>query len=170
MLGGSGDDTLEGSDGADTLVGGFGADELFGGNGADFLDGRDIAGLNDAGAEHDIAARDFLSGGKGADTLIGGADDWLHGGADDDLFAISGWSGGAGPTVIEDYDPGQDRIAVVLETFESDPPDISVEPSDGTEGAAWVVVNGMRIAEVLNGAGLDAADIAVMSPKAFAAL
>lgn len=170
LLGGAGDDTLEGNDGADTLVGGLGFDQLFGGKGADFLDGRETGIASEDGRLHDVSMRDFLNGGAGADTLLGGAEDWLHGGADEDLFAISGWSGGGGPTVIEDYDPAEDRIAVVLDADEDSSPEVTVEPSDGTEGAAWVVVNGMRIAEVLNGAGLTAEDIAVMSPKAFAAL
>jgi Ca2+-binding RTX toxin-like protein len=166
--GGAGDDTLEGHDGADTLTGGAGADELFGGKGDDLLDGR-APGL--AGDEGPLTApRDFLNGGKGADTLIGDADDWLHGGEDADLFALA-WAGEAAPlTLIEDYDPEQDRIAVVMDVPEGAAPEISVAPSDGTEGAAWVLVNGIRIAEVLNGAELSAADIALMSPRAFAAL
>jgi hypothetical protein len=64
VVGGSGDDYLDGGDGIDSLVGGAGNDILIGGAGIDTLSG-------DAG-------RDLLVGGGAIDTLIGGLDDDLE--------------------------------------------------------------------------------------------
>jgi hypothetical protein len=116
LIGGTGDDRLDGDLGADTLIGGAGNDRLSGGRGPDRL----YAG----------AGRDTLHGDQGNDTLDAGTDAgphsdkgaaWLYGGAGDD-FLISGAgenlvSGGtgsdvfiidpAGQTVITDFDPSR---------------------------------------------------------------
>lgn len=63
IVGGSGDDTLNGLDGVDTLVGGAGADVLFGGSGGDSLvggAGNDLYVVTDAG---DIIVEDGTPGG-----------------------------------------------------------------------------------------------------------
>ncbi|MCP4859521.1 MAG: PKD domain-containing protein [Fuerstiella sp.] len=58
VLGGAGNDDIEGGRGNDILFGGSGRDKLFGGNGADIMVGGD--------------GRDKLKGGRGNDLLIGG--------------------------------------------------------------------------------------------------
>ena len=112
LSGDAGNDELQGNAGDDTLAGGAGRDDLFGGAGNDIVDGG-----ND---------NDDLFGGDGDDTLIGGngnddlegqdGDDILEGGAgDDDLLGGFGadtfkFSSGDGDDVIEDFEPGQDKI------------------------------------------------------------
>ena len=79
LMGGDGDDTLNGGDeseGGDTLMGGAGRDNLNGGGGADKLMGG--------------AGGDVLLGGAGDDTLIGGAgEDEMTGEAGNDTFVFS---------------------------------------------------------------------------------
>jgi hypothetical protein len=72
VVGGLGDDVLDGSPGDDTLDGGDGDDEIFGNVGDDTLNGGD--GI------------DQLSGGVGDDSLYGeGEGDSIYGGANDDI-------------------------------------------------------------------------------------
>ncbi len=92
--GGAGDDTLKGGAGDDTLAGGAGDDILYGGDGADTLKGG--------------AGDDILYGDDGADTLHGGGgDDTLRGGAGKDRFAFSADNGN---DTIVDFEDGKDYI------------------------------------------------------------
>jgi Ca2+-binding RTX toxin-like protein len=71
LIGGSGNDTLNGSDNADLLIGGGGNDVITAGNGDDVVYGG--------------GGRDTISGGDGNDTLVGnGGLDLLEGGAGND--------------------------------------------------------------------------------------
>ena len=103
MMGGVGNDTLDGGSGNDTMSGEGDEDTMFGGTGNDLMDGGD--------------ATDSLEGGDGNDTLNGdlGADT-MRGGTGSDVFVFTG--AGAGfdaaattpPTdVISDFGSG-DRI------------------------------------------------------------
>jgi Ca2+-binding RTX toxin-like protein len=114
MIGGGGNDWLNGREGSDTLYGDAGNDTLHGGNGNDYLrggEGRDglYGGLGDDNAQGEGgndyitlnagddwasggAGADEISGGDGDDTLLGDAgNDYLSGGTDDDqLFGGDG--------------------------------------------------------------------------------
>ena len=80
MLGGSGEDFLDGGAGNDTLWGDSGSDQLIGGDGLDQL-------LGGSGG-------DFLKGGAGNDTFWGDSgDDTLLGGDGNDY--LDGFGGGA---------------------------------------------------------------------------
>ncbi|MGH1454785.1 MAG: Ig-like domain-containing protein [Paracoccaceae bacterium] len=71
--GGEGDDTLLGGDGNDTVLGGLGNDSIDGGRNADLLDGGE--------------GDDTLIGGNGEDTLLGGdGNDLLDGGTGGDVM------------------------------------------------------------------------------------
>ena len=86
MLGGTGDDELEGDAGNDNLAGEEGADRIVGNDGDDFLFGD-----SEATAQAN-AGNDYLDGGSGNDYLRGYAgDDELHGGSGDDQ--LTGESG-----------------------------------------------------------------------------
>ncbi|ADG11912.1 calcium-binding protein [Caulobacter segnis] len=98
--GAGGDDSLEGGDGADTLIGGDGDDTLDGGAGADTLQGGSGADILIGGAGNDTldggSGNDTLTGGAGADTLTGGrGDDTLDGGAGADVLV-----GGVGKDIL----------------------------------------------------------------------
>jgi len=87
LLGGSDDDVLSGGDGNDQLSGGEGRDVLAGDNGNDRLDGGGSADQLDGGAGDDA-----LTGGSGNDVMKGGdGNDSLEGGAGKDTLI-----GGAG--------------------------------------------------------------------------
>lgn len=119
LVGGAGDDIIQGSDGADffegnggndTMIGGAGEDEFYGGTGNDVLQGEDGHDLlfGDAGDDTLIggAGDDILMGGEGNDGISAGAgDDLLTGDAGDDaLMAGDGndvLDGGAGNDVLE---------------------------------------------------------------------
>ena len=87
LIGGPGDDDLNGLDGNDVLDGGPGEDDLFGGDGSDGLSGGD--GADDLDGEN---GNDVLRGGPGNDLLFGGpGDDRLDGGdGNDEVFGEDG--------------------------------------------------------------------------------
>jgi len=158
MLGGSGDDRLEGNG---TLRGGDGDDLLFG------------DGLLDGGAGDDIlAGQGTLMGGEGNDLLIGRG--LMDGGAGDDVlstellfpdapFASIVMIGGEGmdrfeinltaaygdldqfdsPVRIVDFAPGE-IIALSIEYEEGvDPPEVTVEPDLETNSLRVIVGGGV---------------------------
>jgi VCBS repeat-containing protein len=91
LLGGNGDDTLDGGSGSDMLLGGNGGDSLDGGSGSDLLDGGNGNDTLSGGSGDDLLlggnGSDSLSGGSGDDLLLGGSSgDVLNGGAGDDIL------------------------------------------------------------------------------------
>ncbi|VXB82902.1 hypothetical protein PSEUDO8BK_40174 [Pseudomonas sp. 8BK] len=102
LIGGAGNDTLEGGDGDDHLMGMAGDDRLFGGDGNDHL--MDFEGNNRLQGG---AGNDWLHAGEGNDTLDGGTgDDTMTGGAGNDLYMVDSW----GDQVIEEVDGGIDTV------------------------------------------------------------
>ena len=87
MIGGKGQDILDGGDGIDTLFGENGDDRLTGGSGDDILTGG--------------KGNDFLDGGLGADIL--------EGGKRDDIFVLRS---GDGTDTILDFKLGGDRFGL----------------------------------------------------------
>lgn len=160
--GGAGADTLEGNDGDDLLVGGAGADELFGGTGNDTLFGLDPSGQDDA------PETDLLNGNAGDDLLVLGGGDYGHGGDGADEFAVGDWIDPANPATIIDYTGGEDQLTVIYDAEGGDAPELTIEPSEGIPDAAWIVLNGVRIAEVWDAGGLTAADVKLISAADFA--
>lgn len=143
LLGGAGDDQLFGGEGDDVLVAGPGADRLFGEDGNDLLIGNDDP------------ARATLDGGEGDDTLRLGIGDWGHGDAGQDEFEVFA---GSHDMVVDDYDPIDDLIRVVM-PLGAEAPDITIDDLDG--GHAMLVVNGIAMLKILDGAGLKPEDIQV---------
>ncbi|MEB0011472.1 calcium-binding protein [Glaciimonas sp. Cout2] len=93
MLGGRGDDSLDGGEGDDTLSGNAGDDRLNGGEGNDTLLGG--------------AGNDTLIGGDGNDILTGGkGDDTLYGGLGNDTYILRR---GDGHDTIRNEDRGTDN-------------------------------------------------------------
>lgn len=166
LLGGAGNDSLQGGEGADSLSGGTGSDELFGDAGNDLLDGR--VPDPETGAGDTDTGQDLLNGGRGNDTLILGSNDLGHGGEGADLYALGGWIDPAAPATIV-FDPAEDHIALVYDPATHANPLVTLEPSATAPDAVWVLLDGVPLAEVLHGAGLTAADIALLTPEVFAA-
>ena len=101
LIGGNTDDTLNGGEGNDRLAGGGGNDTLQGGAGNDQLDGGEGNDTIDGGAGDDT-----LAGGQGNDTLDGGpGDDTLRGGPDMDVM-----TGGPGDDVFSCASGSSDHV------------------------------------------------------------
>jgi Ca2+-binding RTX toxin-like protein len=102
LFGLQGNDILNGLEGDDCLVGGVGSDSLYGGTGSDRLLGDDSRkGVGGADRLFGKAGNDLLVGGSGADRLSGGSGrDRLSGNAGDDFLRGGGGrdrlSGGRG--------------------------------------------------------------------------
>lgn len=166
LSGDAGDDCLEGNDGDDTLTGGLGTDELSGGNGDDVLIG---VAPGDQSGNSDADGQDFLNGGVGADTLMVGSGDWASGGEEGDLFALGEWIHPDAPATITDYDSRADQIVVVYDPDSGVAPEVTVEPAE-TEGNAWIMLNGVRLAEVVDAGDLQPSDVLLITPAEFAAV
>jgi len=105
IQGGSGSDTILGLDGDDEVKGGSGDDRISGGEGRDYVDGQTgndtlsggtgddtVYGLDGTDELSGGDGQDYLEGGKGDDTLLGNdGNDILSGGRDNDT--ILGGSG-----------------------------------------------------------------------------
>jgi Ca2+-binding RTX toxin-like protein len=110
LRGGSENDILIGGAGNDLLDGGSGNDLLLGGAGNDTLKGRDGNDILLGGLGNDVLeggdGNDILLGGSGNDTLRGGEDnDLLIGGpGDDSLRGDDGWD------IVYDWDPTAQRL------------------------------------------------------------
>ncbi len=107
--GGEGNDNIGGGGGVDTLIGGNGEDSLFGGGGADTVDGG-----NDGDTLKGGANVDTITGGAGNDDLSGSTEnDNLDGGAgDDSLLGETGDDTLTDPSGSNSLDggPGDDQI------------------------------------------------------------
>jgi len=84
-----------------------------------------------------------------------------------ELFALGEWIDPQDPATISDYDAWEDQIVVVYDPDAGVAPRLSIEPSE-TAGAAWVVLNGTRLAEVLQAGNLAARDVLLLTPAEFA--
>lgn len=121
-----GDDEIFGNQGFDTLIGNGGADQLHGGRDNDALDGRDGNDFLFGNLGSDILVGgigdDQCFGGRGADVLSGlaGADflsgdlgfDVLEGGFGNDTLVLRDETASASFDYLDDFVPGQDKIAL----------------------------------------------------------
>lgn len=87
ILGGGGDDVIQGTELADTIEGGEGNDAIEAGEGNDRVTGG--TGLGNDRLDGGVGA-DTLTGGSGRDTLLGGADNDLLQAGDATVFIASG--------------------------------------------------------------------------------
>ncbi|MDP2989064.1 MAG: calcium-binding protein, partial [Kiritimatiellota bacterium] len=107
VFGGDGDDILTGNGSANVLLGGNGNDILVGGAGNDTLNGGDGYDRVVQTANANQTLTDTLLTGTGNDTLVSIEDAWLTGGAGNNRFTVSGWTGG---TATIDGAGGTDTI------------------------------------------------------------
>ncbi len=104
IVGGDGDDVLQGGAAHDEIFGGAGLDEIFGGDGDDLLYGDEDEDTLDGGDGNDYldggTEDDELTGGAGSDYLLGGDDeDTLDGGTGIDRFDTDEDDPTAAPTI-----------------------------------------------------------------------
>ena len=152
----SGGDTLFGGPGDDSIVSG-GDDTLVGGSGNDIIEGSDLGsddiqgGIGDdtlVGGGHDTGLGDTIFGGPGDDSIVGGGTDTLLGGQGDDHIigsvegdeSIDGGSGddsidagGGGDTIFGG--PGDDSIMGAGEdTISGGQGNDQIDASQSTDG------------------------------------
>ncbi len=158
LIGGAGDDTLKGEQGTDSLIGEAGADNLLGGDGNDFLSGGD--------------GNDRLRGELGTDTLLVGNDTLDGGAGNDDIDGESGHDsitagsdvdtvvGGAGNDLILSGD-GNDLVygGTGNDTIQGDAGNDDLRGDDGNDsvdaGIGADVVQGGEGNDLLNGGDGD---------------
>ena len=152
VLGGSGNDRIDGGDGNDSVLGGEGRDRIEGDDGDDFLSGEggDDRIEGDDGNDTILGGdgEDEIDGGKGDDSIDGGGDDdEIDGGkGDDTVLGGSGndeIDGGKGDDVLEGGE-GDDEIeggkGTDTAVFNGSILDFSIEetPSGGhSHGWGW---------------------------------
>ena len=143
MVGGMGDDILNGGAGADRLYGQTDNDTINGGAGNDLLYGQQGNDILNAGV-----GRDFLFGGTGDDTLTGGGTDLER-----DLFVFQ--TGGGNDTVT-DFENGVDKIQFRSITGTTQFSDLSIS----NNAAGDVVITYSEGTITLTGitSGIDASD------------
>lgn len=105
LMGGYGDDWLQGSAYADIMNGGLGDDRLEGNGGSDKLYGW--------------RGNNQLFGGDGDDTLVGewGGDNFLIGGAGQDTFVSIRTPGLSNSVTVLDFNPAEDHLQIQLNGY-----------------------------------------------------
>ena len=166
--GGAGNDLIVGTNDNDILNGGLGDDDLQGSAGDDTLygdDGDDVVNgfENDMMSSHlrDTDSGDFLNGGAGDDVIFAGQMDSVTGGSGADTIVTGDWNAAGYATDILDFDANDDSILLVHRDGEYDP-EISLEPHPKTEGITQIMMNGVVVANVLNGSEVSLDDISVV--------
>ncbi len=154
LSGGAGFDTLQGGDGDDAIAGGYGRDLLSGGSGTDTLEGGEgsdtIWGQMPGEADHTV---DFLNGGSGDDLLMLGAGDYGNGGDGADVFGLLDVGADDPPMQITDFDPTADSLVVLYDPILHPDPQLSFKADDN--GAVTLLLDGVPLASLTNGAQLD---------------
>ena len=168
LFGDDGDDALHGGLGNDTLHGGLGQDTLFGGWGDDV-----IIGIVDDPATpelDDIDGRDYLNGGGGNDLIIAGRGDIITTGSGADTIVFGGWLSGDDPAEVLDFSNEEDRLAVLYDDSDGQEPDVTFEPDEERQDHQHLVVNGVRIAVLLNAGNMSADDVTLLPQSGFGPL
>lgn len=160
LFGDDGNDALHGDIGNDTLQGGLGQDTLFGGWGDDV-----ITGIVDDPATptlEDIDGRDYLNGGGGNDLIIAGRGDVISTGSGSDTIVLGDWLTEEDQAEILDFSHADDRLAVLYDDTDGHRPEVSFEPDEDRQDYRHLVVDGVRIAVLLNAGDLTPADVTLV--------
>ncbi len=163
LIAGEGDDHLDGGSGADAAQGGYGNDVVIGGDDADTLDGNDGNDTLWQGWEdHSDQAVDFLNGGAGNDVLHIGAGDYANGGEGADQFALHDIKAGDPVAQITDFNRHEDSLVLLYDANLHGAPEVSVT-TDPESPDAMVLLDGVPVAHVLGGAGLQPSDVTLQA-------
>ena len=163
LVGGSQADTVQGGSQDDAVQGGSGGDHVSGGKGSDTVDGNDgndtIWGDSEGHADEQT---DFLNGGSGNDVIHADAGDYANGGTGADQFALSEIKAGDPVVQITDFNQKEDSLVLLYDPIHHADPSVSVQCADGSPDAT-VLLDGIPVAHVLGGAGLQAGDVQLRS-------
>jgi Ca2+-binding RTX toxin-like protein len=157
LFGDDGNDALHGDIGNDTLQGGQGQDTLFGGWGDDVITG--IVDDPDTPGPDDIDGRDYLNGGGGNDLLIAGRGDVVTTGSGNDTIVFGDWLTAEDQAVVLDFSDAEDRLAVLYDDTDGQSPVVTFESDEDRDDYRHLVVNGVRIAVLVNAGDLTPADV-----------
>ncbi|TCM86998.1 hypothetical protein [Rhodovulum steppense] len=159
-IGGSDDDDVPGDEPEDyrgeTLAFGFGLDDLLA-----------HAVSTDAFAETEVDLAHYLANEAACDAMAEGAQaaDMSVGSNLDDWLAMTSGA----PTLIDDYDELEDALFVVYDAETHPDPVLSVGPSDTGAEDATILLDGMPLAVVSGGAGLDLSMVSLVPTAQFPA-
>ena len=165
LHGGGGADSLQGSDGNDAAEGGASNDAVHGGLGDDTLSGRHgddvVRGITN-GVNIDMEDDgDFLNGGDGDDVIIAGNDDIVTPGNGTDTIVDGSWVTDSRAIDIIDFDSADDNILLIYED-DTEAPDISLQPDPYDLDVTQVLMDGVAVANIANGAEISIEDISLM--------
>ncbi|CUH82636.1 calcium-binding protein [Tropicibacter naphthalenivorans] len=152
LYGDDGDDLLSGGTGNDTLYGDDGIDTLLGGDGDDLM--YDASTAFDDGPYHSV-----MDGGAGDDTLSALGASTLTGGTGADVLR---WESvpGAGPLVITDFDPAEDRLDLAITVEPGETGTLSLTDWDNGLGAD-LYLGDTLMAQITGAQGLSIDDLGV---------
>ena len=157
--GDDGDDTVNGGLGDDTVIGGAGSDALFGGHGNDMVTG--VTNDPEEDGVHDIDDSDYLNGGDGDDVIIAGNNDVVTAGNGEDTIVSGSWTIEGHAIAITDFDIDDDNLLLIYDD-DADIPDVSIQLDPDNSDVTQVLMDGINVANVMNGAGISIEDIAIM--------
>lgn len=160
LFGDDGNDALHGDLGNDTLKGGVGQDTLFGGWGDDVING--IVDDPDTPATDDIDGRDYLNGGSGDDLILAGHGDVISAGSGSDTIMLGDWLTSEDQAEILDFSDAEDRLAVLYDDTDGQSPVVTFESDADRDDYRHLVVNGERIAVLVNAGDLTPADVTLV--------
>ena len=168
LQGSAGNDTVAGDDGDDAVNGGLNNDIVSGGQGHDTVSGGHgddvINGVeDDTTTAHfdDTDGGDFLNGGSGDDVIIAGEQDTVTAGDGADTIVSGDWIEAGLATNLTDFNAKDDNVLLVYADGDNEP-DISLQLDPETQGVTQIMMNGVVVANVLNGSEVSLDDIAVM--------
>lgn len=169
LRGGAGHDSLDGGHGADSLFGGAGNDALAGGRGNDALHGDAgddvLYGVDPHTVNSFHAGQDSLFGGAGNDRLVVSLGDVVAGGEGADVVEVWVQPGrdlqDDAAVVITDYQPGIDRVEVMVDNANSHGVNRMVLEQQGDDVLCRLTLAGSAesaVVAVLQGVSLDQVD------------
>ena len=159
LFGSAGNDTVVGGDGDDAVNGSLNNDTVSGGHGDDVINGVE----DDTTTAHldDTDGGDFLNGGSGDDVIIAGKQDTVTAGDGADTIVSGDWIQAGLATNLIDFNAKDDNVLLVYADGD-DEPEISLQLDPETQGVTQIMMNGVVVANVLNGSEVSLKDIAVM--------
>ena len=104
---------------------------------------------------------DFLNGGSGDDVIIAGQDDNVTAGDGADTIIGGAWITEGHAANITDFNAEDDNILLVYDDDDPEPA-IALQPDQDETGTTQVLMNGVMVASIGNGALISIEDIAVM--------
>ncbi|WP_413849888.1 hypothetical protein [Tateyamaria sp.] len=132
---------------------------MFGGWGDDVING--VEDDPDTAEADDIDGSDYLNGGSGDDIIVAGNDDMVTSGEGADTVVGGTWIADDPAMDIVDFDSEDDNILLVYEDG-TEVPDVSLLADPDDPDVTQVFMDGVAVANILNGADIGMDDISIM--------